>query len=188
MDALMGALVAALFAQVSDRMPWLTAIMGTRYARPGQVIAATALAIAAINAIGAISGVLIAPHMPGAASQLLLGLALLSAGGSALFAIKPPDRLSGWRTGAFLTTLLGVLIMGFGDRTQFITAAFAARSPVPWLAAIGATIGSLMVNVPAILAGEPARRRLPVVPVRLAAGALFLIVGAIVALSALGLI
>ena len=143
----MAAFVAAILAQASDRTPWLTAILSTRFARPGAVIAGTAIALAIINAIGAIGGAIIGPRMVPNAQTLLLAVALILGGGSALFPIKPPDRLSGWRIGAFLTSLFGVAILGFGDRTQFITAALAARSPTPALAAVGATIGAIVVTV-----------------------------------------
>ena len=105
-----------------------------------------------------------------------------------LFPIKPPDRLAGWRIGAFATSLFGIAILAFGDRTQFITAALAARSPAPALAAVGATLGALVVNVAAILAGEGARRKLPLAAIRIAIAILFLITGAMLALSALRLI
>ena len=184
----MAAFVAAILAQASDRTPWLTAILSTRFARPGAVIAGTAIALAAINAIGAAGGAIIGPRITPNAQSLLLALALLSAGGSALFPIKRPDRMSGWRIGAFLTSLFGVAILGFGDRTQFLTAALAARSPAPALAAVGATLGAMVVNVPAILAGEEVRKTLPLAAVRITIGILFLITGAAFGLSALRLI
>jgi putative Ca2+/H+ antiporter (TMEM165/GDT1 family) len=193
MDALMAAFVAALLAQASDRTPWLTAILSSRFAKsrsggPGAVIAGTAIALAAINITGAIGGAIIGPRITPNAQSLLLALALLSAGVPALFAIKPPDRLSGWRIGAFMTSLLGVAILGLGDRTQFITAALAARSPTPALAAVGATLGALVVNVAAILAGEDMRKTLPITAVRITIGVVFLITGAMIGFSALRLI
>ncbi|WP_034157853.1 TMEM165/GDT1 family protein [Sphingomonas sp. ERG5] len=188
MDALMAAFVAALLAQASDRTPWLTAILSTRFARPGAIILATAIALAIGNGVAAIGGMLIGPHMPPNARDLFLALALLSAGGSALFPIKPPDRLEGWRIGAFMTSLLGVAILAAGDRTQFITLAISSRSSSPALAAVGATIGALAVNIPAIMMGEAARKRLSIAAIRITIGILFLIVGTILGLGAIRLI
>ncbi|MDB5706131.1 MAG: hypothetical protein JWN66_3247 [Sphingomonas bacterium] len=184
----MAAFVAAILAQASDRTPWLTAILSTRFAKPGAVIAGTVIALAIINAAGAIGGAIIGPRITPNAQNLLLALALLSAGGSALFPIKPPDRLSGWRIGAFATSLFGVAILALGDRTQFLTAALAARSPTPVLAAVGATLGAMVVNIPAIILGEEARKALPLAAVRITVGVLFLLVGAVMALSAVRLI
>ena len=189
----MAAFVAAILAQASDRTPWLTAILSTRFAQsgsrgPGAVIAGTAISLAVINAIGAIGGAVIGPRITPNAQSLLLALALISAGGSALVPVKRPDQHSGWRIGAFTTSLLGVAILGLGDRTQFITAALAARSPTPALAAVGATLGALVVNVASIVAGEEARKTLPLTAIRIAIGTVFCITGAVIGLSALRLI
>jgi len=46
----------------------------------------------------------------------------------------------------------------------------------------------MVINVPAILAGEAIRRKLPLAAIRITIGVLFLIVGAMLGLSALRLI
>ncbi|TPG41343.1 hypothetical protein EAH79_09720 [Sphingomonas koreensis] len=187
MDALMAALVAALLTQASDRTAWLAAMLGTRFAKPATTIVAIAIALAVVNAVAAIGAALIAPILTPNAKSLLLAFALLSAGGAALFTIKPP-KVSDARAGAFVASLAGALALGLGDRTQFITFALAARTPIPALAAIGATIGALVIVVPSVLAGEAGRAALPVTAIRIAAAALLLIVGVIAGLSALRLI
>jgi putative Ca2+/H+ antiporter (TMEM165/GDT1 family) len=187
MDALMAALVAVLLAQASDRTAWLTAILGDRYG-PGAVILATALALALGNTIAAIGGTLVAHQMSPNAKDLFLAIALIFAGVAAFSRIKPPDRLTGWKLGALFTSLLGVFVLALGDRSQFLTAAITARSPSPAFAAIGATLGALAVNVPAILAGEGARKHLPITAVRITIGVLFVLVGTYMALGAIRLI
>ena len=188
MDALMAALVAAALAQATDRTPWLTAMLGDRYKSKAVVILAAALALAAGNALAAVGGTLVARAMSPNAKDLFLAIALIFAGAAAFGAIRSPERLSGWRTGAFLTSLLGIFILALGDRSQFLTAAIVARSPSPVLAAIGATIGALAVNIPAILAGERARRRLPITAFRISTGALFVLVGLYLGLGAIRVI
>lgn len=188
MDALMAALVAALLAQATDRTPWLTAILASRFGRPGAVILGTGIALAIGNAVAAVCGILIAGHMSPNARDLFLAVALIFAGGSCLVAIKPPERLDSWKIGAFATSLFGVAILALGDRSQFITLAITARSPSPALAAIGATIGALAINVPAILLGEKARRKLPITAARFVVAAIFLISGIVLALGAIRLI
>jgi putative Ca2+/H+ antiporter (TMEM165/GDT1 family) len=64
----------------------------------------------------------------------------------------------------------------------------AARTPVPALAAIGATLGSLIVIVPAALMGETAWRSLPLKSLRMAIGGMFIVSGIILALGALRLV
>lgn len=187
MDALMAALVAALFTQASDRTPWTAALLGDRYASKGAVIAATTLALAIGNAIGVVGGVIVAPLLSPNARDLLLAFALISAGASACW---PPKlaRLREWRLGAFGTSLVAIGMLGFGDRTQFITAALAARSTTPALAAVGATIGAMVVLAPAILLGTRGLRKLPTTALRIGASIALLIFGAVQGLGALRLI
>lgn len=181
----MAALVAALLVQASDRTALTSAMLGTRYAGKGGVFAGLALALALSNAAGAVGGSLIAPLLSPQARDLLVALAIVSAGASALWPIKL--RALPGRYGGFATALLAVGLLAIGDRTQFVTTALASRTPVPALPAIGATLGALAVNVPAVLLGERKVRRLPLTAIRLGAAGLLLLCGTLQALSALRL-
>ena len=188
MDALMAALVAAALAQVGDRTAWLAAILSDRYAKPGLVVAMAAIALLAASGLAATLGAVIGPKLAPNAQQLMLALALLLQGGGSFFPAKAPERLDRWRIGATATAALGLFILAFGDGVQFIVLTLAARTPVPALAAVGATIGSLVVIVPAALMGEAAWRKLPLKPVRIAIGVMFVILGIVLALGALRLV
>ncbi|RDE04836.1 TMEM165/GDT1 family protein [Sphingomonas aracearum] len=188
MDALMAALLAALVSQPGDRTPWLAAILADRTRRPLAVLLGLALALAIVQAVAAGAGAWIGPKLSPNAQTLLLALALLSAAAAMVTRIKPPDRLEGWRLPPVVTAFLGILILAAGDRTQFLTFAIAARSPAPWLAAVGALIGALAVNVPALLAGERARRRVPLAALRWTGAALFAVTAIVTGLSALRLV
>jgi putative Ca2+/H+ antiporter (TMEM165/GDT1 family) len=188
MDALMAALVAAALAQFGDRTAWLAAILSDRYRKPGLVIAMAALALVAASGLAAALGAVIGPKLAPNAQQLMLALALLLQGGGSFFPAKAPERLDRWKIGAIATTALGLFILAFGDGVQFIVLTLAARTPVPALAAIGATIGSLVVIVPAALMGEAAWLKLPLEPLRIAIGTVFLIFGIVLALGALRLV
>ncbi|HVJ00427.1 MAG TPA: TMEM165/GDT1 family protein [Sphingomonas sp.] len=187
MDALMAALVAALLAQASDRTHWCAALLSSRFARPVPVIAALVIAVGVINGLGAAAGAVIGPMMTPEAQSLMLALALIAAGGTALFRMTPPDALPDSRAGAFATSLLALLALGFGDRTQFITFAIAGRTPTPVLAFTGAILGALAVTIPAAVMGENAWRALPLRPIRLACCAVLLVAGLWIGLSGLGL-
>ena len=182
----MAALVAALLTQATDRSAWLAARLGSRFERPAVVIAGLVLALVIVNAIAAAGAILVAPLLTPNARALLLALALVSAGGAALVRPKPPAER--FRGGAFVAALAGGLALGIGDRTQFITFALAARTPIPALAAIGATIGGLAVLIPAALAGDPGRAALPERAIRLPIAITLLIAGAVIGLGALRLL
>lgn len=188
MEALVPAFVAAVFAQLGERSPWLTAILADRYGRPMVVLIAAAIAHAAGNAVAAAGAMLIAPLLVPEAKLLLLALALGFAGLGSLWPLHAPDRLEGWRLGSFLTALLGSLILAAGDATQFLTFAIGTRSSMPWLAGVGAAAGALLVNGAAALMGELEWRALPLKWVRIATGLIFLGLAGASAASALGLI
>ncbi len=187
MDALMAALVAALLAQASDRTPWIAARIARQFDRPGAVIAAAVLALAISNAIGAGIGAVMAPILTPNARALLLGLALLSAGATALLPLKPIGKPGGQRLGAFTTAFVTLLAAGLGGGTQFLAAAIAARHDLPVFAAIGATLGAAAVQVGAIMAGDD---RHPFAPraIRIAIGVAFAVTGTVALASALRLI
>lgn len=187
MDALMAALVAGALAQAGDRFAWLAAILADRY-RPAPVILAAVLALALASGLAVAASFLLVPLLTPAARQLMVALALLLQGGGAAFPVKAPDRLSGWRLGAFATGLLGLFVLAFGDGLQFIVLALAVRSPVPALAAVGATLGSLAVVAPAALMGEAGWTALPLKRLRLGAGVFFVLTGLAMGLGALGLV
>lgn len=183
----MAALVAALLTQASDRTPWMAALLGDRYAGKGAVITGTALALAIGNVMGVVGGIIVAPLLSPNARDLLLALALVSGGVTAFWPIKRA-KARDWRVGAFGSSLLAIGMLCFGDRMQFITATLAARSTTPALAAVGATIGALAVNVPVILLGERGLRRVPTQALRIAAALVLTVGGLVQGLAAMRLI
>ena len=188
MDALVPAFVAALLAGIADRPAWLAAILADRYGRPLTIAIAFAIAHAAVSLVAAAGALLVAPVMTPNARSLLMAIALLFAAAGAVWKAKPPQRLEGWRTGAFATALLGGAIVALSDRTAFLTFGIAVRSPTPVLAAAGAAAGSLVVSLAAVTCGEKTWLRLPLRKLGLAAGTLLFIVGVTTALSALRLL
>jgi putative Ca2+/H+ antiporter (TMEM165/GDT1 family) len=188
MDALMAALVLGAICQAGDKTPWLAAILADRFRAPLVVILATAIGLAANYALGVVGGIILAPLLSTEARQLLFALALVLAALSTTLRSRSPDRLEGWRLGAPATSTLGLAIMIFGDRMQFVVLALAVRSELPWLAAVGGTIGALAVTVPATLMGERQWLALPQRAIRGGSAALLAITGLFIGLSAVRLI
>lgn len=184
----MAALVVAALAQVGDRPAWLAAILADRYRAPVTVVLAAAAALAAASGIAAALGSLLAPRLTPEAKQLLLALALLLQGAGVVLPVRSPERLDGWRLGAVATATLGLFILLFGDGVQFVVAALAARTSVPALAAVGATIGGLVPIAVAALLGEQAWTALPLTTARRVIGGLFVVAALWLGLGALGLL
>lgn len=187
MDALVPAFVAALAAGFNDRPAWLAAILADRFKSP-LVLPGLALAFAGASAVAAASVLLVLPILTPNARQLMLALALLFAGIGCLWRGKAPDRLEGWRLGALVTASLGGFVLALGDRTAFIVFGLAAWGSSPLTAAIGATLGSLVLAAVAANIGEAAWRRLPLRALGGVAGVGFLLFGATLAVQALRLV
>ena len=185
MDALLTALVAAFLAEWGDKTQLVVVMLAATTKRPGQVLAGLALAALASNVVAGLAGVYIAQTINIRAMTLMTALALLFAGGSGLIRRKPPApatiRLP------LLTALILCLAAEMGDRTQFLTFAFAGRFDSAPLAAAGATAGTLAACLPAALLGEKLATTVPVRAIRYSVAGLFLVVGFITAVKALQL-
>lgn len=184
----MAALVVAALGFVGDRPPWLAAMLADRYRSTGTVILAALLALAAASGIAAALGTVLAPRLTPEAKQLMLALALALQGGGALWRVKAPERLDGWRLPALVTAFAGLFILSFGDGVQFVVLALAARTPVPALAAVGATLGGLVPLAAATVLGERGWTALPLATARRIIGALFVLAALWLGLGALRLV
>jgi putative Ca2+/H+ antiporter (TMEM165/GDT1 family) len=185
MDALVPAFLIALLAELGDRTQWLAMRLGDRFARPAAVIAGVALAAILNMAIAGAIGLEIADLIPHRPIQLLTGVALILAASGAPFRVKPPPTVETWRLGALFSSVGAFFILALGDKTQFVTAAIAAGSGQPWLAAAGAAMGITVANVPAIVMGERWAKLAPLRAIRIMTGVLLALAGVILVLRAL---
>lgn len=188
MDALLIALLGCLLGEVGDKSQLLVLALAARYQRDGAIIAGIITAAVANAAISAAAGAWIGPMMGSDARLLFMALSILFLGAGLLWRVGPPDTLDGWPTGAFLTTALGLFILGFGDGPQFLILGIATRTADPALAGIGGAIGVIVALAPVVLLRQQLLAMLPIRAIRWGSGALMLLAGAIMALSATGLV
>lgn len=184
----MAALVLGAITQASDRTPWLAAILADRFGNRSLVFAAAAVALALNYGVGVAAGVAITAFIIPEAKLLLLALALVLAGLGTGWRAKAPDRLSGWRIGPLVTSVAGLSILAFGDRMQFVVAALAGRSALPWAAAVGATLGALAVTGVAVALGEKGWLVLPLRAIQLVSAGVLTVAGLVVGVVALRLV
>ena len=185
MDALLTALLGCLLGEMGDKSQWLVLALATRYRRDGLVLAGVAVAAACNAALSAAAGAFLAPMLADNARLLFLALSVLFLGAGMIFRVKRPDTLDGWPLGAFLTSALGLFILGFGDGPQFLVLGIATRTGDPVMAAIGGAIGVTLAAVPVVVLRNAFYRHRALAAVRLGGGALLLLIGALLAFAAL---
>jgi putative Ca2+/H+ antiporter (TMEM165/GDT1 family) len=187
MDALLTSFVAAALAEWGDRTQLFVVVLAVRFARPAPILAGLFVAALANSLIAAFGGSLVTDLVNSRAASLLVALALILAGLGSLLRRRPPDMAARWRTRAFVTAAICFFLLEFGDKTQFLTFALAARFDSVALTAAGATAAIVAANVPAALLGSRFARAVPLQPIRYAIAALFIVTGFVAAVNALQL-
>jgi len=187
-DAFLTSLFALALAEFGDRPQILCAALAMRYGRLSPVIWGLGLATLCNCLISATAGSAIHQWISEDALQLFYALSLIFAGLGMVAWRRPVDLLQKWRLGPFWTSFMGLFILQFGDKGQFILMATAARTDMGAFAAAGGWIGVMIACLPAILFHRQLTEHIPMASVRHAGGAAFLLIGSIVALGAWGII
>ena len=188
MDALLASFVAAALGEWGDKTQLLGIALAVRYRRPLPILAGGLVAALANSLLAAFGGILVHDMIVLRALSLLVALALVFAGIAGLIRPRPYDSAGTSRAGPFLVAAASFFVLEFGDKTQFLTFALAARFDAFILAAAGATAGIMAASVPAALLGDGLSKAVPLKGIRIALGALFLAIGLFVAISALRLV
>jgi putative Ca2+/H+ antiporter (TMEM165/GDT1 family) len=187
MEALLPSFIAAAFAEFGDKTQLLVIAMLAATRRPGPILAGL-IASSLIGSLAmAFAGTLMHDMMPLRATALFLAIALLYAGGAGLWGVRKPNAFEPGNTPLFLASFLLLLAGELGDKTQFLAAGMAARFDSAVGVGLAIAAGTLAANAPVFLLGKQ-YEAVPVRAIRIGAGALFLLAGAVVALGALRLI
>ncbi len=187
MDALLSTLLSVFLAEMGDRTQILAAALALRYHKNGAVLAGLAGATLLNCGISAAGGSVIDSWISEAPLKLFAGLAYIFVGAGMLMWRRKVDPLTEWKTPAFLTAFLGLFILEFGDKSQFIVAAQAARTPFWPMAAVGGFVGIMAATIPAVIWRERLATLVPLKPIRWISSALLLGWGIMLAAQAFGL-
>ncbi|HET9161505.1 MAG TPA: TMEM165/GDT1 family protein [Caulobacteraceae bacterium] len=180
--------VTVAVAEIGDKTQLLAIVLAAKFRRPVPIIlgilAATLLNHAAAAGLGFLAGAL----LKGRVFQICVGLAFVAMAAWALVPDKEEEEATLDRRragGVLLTTLITFFLVEIGDKTQIATSLLAARFHQITLVAAGTTLGMMAANVPAVLLGEVAAKRIPLKLVRMAAAVIFGILGAVAVVGAL---
>ena len=110
-----------------------------------------------------------------AASFIVTALWMLIPDKDAALAEKPA------RFGAYGTTVITFFLVEMGDKTQIATAALAAKYHLLVPVVAGTVLGMMIADVPVVLLGEVAARKIPLKLVHRIAAVAFFILGVLVA-------
>jgi Ca2+/H+ antiporter, TMEM165/GDT1 family len=188
LDALLTSFVAAALGEWGDKTQLLVIALAIRYRRPLPILAGIFVAALANSLIAAFGGAFVHDLITPRAASLLIALALVFAGVAGLIRPKAYQSAGTSRAGPFLVAAASFFVLEFGDKTQFLTFAFAVQFNAFALAAAGATAGILVSSVPAALLGESLAKAVPLKGIRIGLGLLFLAIGLVVGVNAYRLV
>ena len=186
MDVLLPVFVAVLLAETGGRVQARAHLLSQTYGSGGAILAALSLSTFASLLIAGVGGAWVADTISFQARTLLAGLALLFAGLPMLLAVRPPGELGGKTV--FPAALRAFLPVQFGDASQFIVFAMAARTDQPVLGIAAGLVATLASAAFPIMMGRDWPGALPLVLLRRVAAALLTLAGAWMIVSALRLV
>lgn len=161
-------------------------MLAAKFRKPVPIILGILAATLLNHGLAATLGYFISNWLTGQTFQIIVGIAFIAMAGWALIPDKEDDdALNHSRGGVFLTTLVVFFLVEIGDKTQIATSLLAARFHDIVLVTIGTTLGMMLANIPAVLLGEAATKMVPLKYVRIAAAAIFAVIGLWVVLAAL---
>ena len=187
MDALLIAFVAAALGQWGDKSQWLVASLSARYRRPRALLAGVAAAAIANSLIAGVGGSFLHGAITPRAISLLMAMAFAFAAVEGLVGRRPKPMAEKWRWGPTALAAGCFFLLGFADKSQFVTATVAGQFNAPLLAAAGGAAGTIASPLPAAYLGDGFERSAPVKAIRIAVAMLLLVTAFILAIYALRL-
>jgi putative Ca2+/H+ antiporter (TMEM165/GDT1 family) len=188
LEALLVSTGVVALAEIGDKTQLLALLLAARFRRPLPIIAGIFVATLLNHAFAAAVGTWITSVLPPETLRWALGLSFIA---MAIWTLVPdkvddaaPEQAPRW--GVFGTTVVAFFLLEMGDKTQIATVMLAAKYAALTSVVIGTTLGMMLANVPAVLLGEVAARKLPMRLVHSIAAAIFLVIGVLVLLGRAG--
>ena len=172
-------------AEIGDKTQLLAFLLAAKFRKPLPIVLAILVATLINHALAGAVGAWITTVLRPTTLRWVLGLSFIA---MAIWTLIPDRleedeaRLRGF--GVFSTTLAAFFMAEMGDKTQIATVALAAQYQAMLEVVTGTTLGMMIANVPAVLAGDRIAARVPVRLVHGIAAAVFLLIGAATLLGA----
>ena len=186
MEAFLVATGVVALAEIGDKTQLLALVLAAKYRKPVPIILGILVATLVNHALAGAAGAWIAAWVGPDAMRWILGLSFIAMAAWTLVPDKYDEddgQAAAPRFGVFGTTLVAFFLLEMGDKTQIATVALAARYDSLIGVVAGTTLGMMLANVPAVLLGEVAAKKLPMHIVHRIAAAIFLVLGVSVLLG-----
>ncbi len=172
-------------AEIGDKTQLLALVLAAKYKRPVPIILGILVATLLNHAVAGYVGAWVASAVGAELMRWILGLSFLAMAGWMLIPDKfdDEDGPKPARYGVFLATFIAFFVVEIGDKTQIATVALAAKYSSLVAVVGGTTLGMMLANVPAVLLGEVAAKKLPMRLVHGTAAAIFALLGVLVLLG-----
>ena len=161
-------------------------MLAAKFRKPIPIILGILVATVVNHAVAGAAGAWISALVGPTAMRWILGLSFIAMAAWTLVPDKYDDddkQDAAPRFGVFVTTLIAFFLLEMGDKTQIATVALAAKYSSLVAVVAGTTLGMMLANVPAVLLGEVAAKKLPMHIVHRIAAAIFLALGVSVLLG-----
>jgi Ca2+/H+ antiporter, TMEM165/GDT1 family len=179
MEAFAISTASIAFGELGDKTQLLCLILAARLRRPMPIVAGVFVATLVNHLItclvGEWAGRLISPDI----LRWTLGLSFLAV---AVWALIPDKMENDVETrgayGVFAFTVVTFFLAEMGDKTQILALALAAKYNDLLPVVAGTTLGMTIITVPTVLFADRATQWIPLKAVRMAAAAIYAVLGA----------
>jgi len=184
---LVSAVVVAL-AEIGDKTQLLALLLASKFRRPLPIIFGILTATLANHAGAAAVGTWFSRMIGPDVMRWVLGISFIGMGIWTMIPDKPgvadEEQSPKGAWGVFGTTALAFFLLEIGDKTQIATVALAAKYSNLALVTAGTTFGMMLADVPAVLLGDVAAKKLPLGLVRTVAALIFVALGMLALIGA----
>ncbi len=178
MEAFLVSTGVVALGEIGDKTQLLALLLAARFRRPIPIILGILVATLANHALAGMVGDWVAKALGPDLLRWIIGIGFLAMAGWMLIPDKLDDVDAGaGRFGVFGTTVLAFFLAEMGDKTQIATVALAARYADLWAVVAGTTLGMMLANVPAVLLGDRAAKRISMKLVHGIAAVIFAVLG-----------
>lgn len=179
MESLLVSTGVVALAEIGDKTQLLAFILAARFKKPLPIILGILAATVINHGLAGVLGAWITSAISPEILRWALGASFI---GMAIWTMIP-DKIEEEETqvakrfGVFGATFITFFLAEMGDKTQIATVAMAAHYAAPLMVVIGTTLGMLIADVPAVLAGDKLANKIPMKLVHSIAAAVFAVLG-----------